>query len=116
MGIYFTIVLSFFTFILLLNTIIKDYFDKLTMFNGVELHWMPSKFITLYMFFGFIMLLFYKKVREYRKVIYMENHIKHIDYWKKALPSLGKDETEKYIMYKRYLKLKQIKNKSNKIF
>ena len=103
----------------LLNLSIKSYFDKLTNYNNIELHWMPFKFIVLYMFFGYILLFFHKRVKEYRKVIYMENYIRHMDFMYLTRSHYRQYDDvfeQKYINFKRYLKLKKIKNKSNRIF
>ena len=107
------------TLMLLINIFIKDFFDRLTRYDDYELHTMSSKFVTLYIFFGFIMLIFYKKVREYRKVYYMKNYIRQMEWMNLTglnVAISGDKYDKKYNNFKRYLKLKKVRNKSKRIF
>lgn len=99
----------------LINLIIKNKFDKLTKYNDVELHYMPSKFTILYMFFGFIMIFFHKKVKEYRKRHHMKNYIRQMEWLNLTGLNYGITDdryNQKYKDYKRYLKIKKLQKKS----
>jgi hypothetical protein len=103
-------ILLFFTLTLCLNAVLKNWFDKLTIYNGIEFHWMPTWFILTFMFFGFLMFPFYKMFREYRKVYYMENAVRQYE-WRKLAFGYDDDYNKKYLSFKRYLKLKKLKRK-----
>lgn len=90
--------------LMVFNTIIKKYFEKLTKYK-VDLHYMPNWFVISYIFFGFLMFAFYKRIKEYRKQYYMVTQIKYREWWK-----LSHDyDDEKYYNFKRYLKIKKVK-------
>jgi len=98
-----------------LNTLLKNRFDKLTIYNDVKFHFMPTWFLLSFMFFGFLMFPFYKRIREYRKVLYMENVIRQFE-WNSFIyekHGFGQDNEKynQYLNYKRYLKLKKLKRK-----
>lgn len=104
------IIISIMYSTLIINICIKKYFDKLTSYNGIKMHNMSLNFIILFIFFGYIMIFFYKRIREYRKIEYMKNYIKQWDWFKVIKNTLDYDITdEKYITYKRYLKIKKLK-------
>jgi hypothetical protein len=84
----------------------KKYFEKLTKYK-VDLHYMPNWFVISYIFFGFLMFVFYKRIKEYRKQYYMVNQIKYIE-WYKLYHDYDYDD-EKYYNFKRYLKIKKVK-------
>jgi len=91
---------------LILNTILKRYFEKLTKYQ-VELHYMPTWFTILYLFFGFLMFPFYKRIKEYRKQYYMVSQIRQSEWWSSRLSTY--EYNEKHDNFKRYLKIKKLK-------
>jgi len=110
-------ILLFLTIIISLNAILKNWFDRLTMCGNTEFHWMPTWFIITFIFVGFFMFLFYKRIREYRKVHYMNNVIRQYEWMQLSFKkydfkiNVKDDDYYKYINYKRYLKLKKLKRK-----
>jgi len=95
--------------LMVFNTIIKKYFEKLTKYK-VDLHYMPNWFVISYIFFGFLMFAFYKRIKEYRKQYYMVTQIKYREWWKLSHDyDDEEDGDEKYYNFKRYLKIKKVK-------
>ena len=95
--------------LLMINLIIKKYFEKKTKYI-VELHYMPNWFTISYVFFGFLMLPFHKRIKEYRKQYYMITQIRHREWWKLSRGHDYEDEGDKkYDIFKRYLKIKKLK-------
>lgn len=106
-------------FFMILNIAIEPFFNRLTEYKSKDkLHIQNTKFILYYMFFGVFMLIFYKKVREYKKQKYILNDIRFYEYIIKPhddYSDKNNKQSKEYIKYmnnKRYLKLKKIQKKS----
>ena len=94
--------------LMVFNTIMKKYFEKLTKYK-VDLHYMPNWFIITYIFIGFLMFVFYKRIKEYRKQYYIVIQIRSREWWKLSHDYEDEDENQKYNIFKRYLKIKKLK-------
>jgi hypothetical protein len=110
------------TLLISTNGLIIGWFDKKTMYNGVELHYYSGWLVLLCVFFCVLMIPFIKIMREYRKNIYIKNSIRRYEFWNNELTKyggrtngiIGDWEYDKYINNKRYLKLKELQKKSKK--
>lgn len=70
----------------------------------------PTWIFILFIFFGFLMFLFYKKIRQYRKEYDVEQEILEYDsWWGNICPPLRPKED--YLEKKRWLKLQKIQKK-----
>ena len=112
----FSIVIMVLVVTMLLGTAFRHLFDKLTMTNNWDISTQPGWFVALYIFFSPIMFLFYKPIREFRKIRYIKYKIYHYEYWSLVQGSYEKDDKYyDYIKYKRYLKLKTLQRKSKRL-
>jgi hypothetical protein len=118
------LILLIITLIISSNGFLIGYFDKITMYKGVEMHYYPGWLVILCICFCIFLFPFYKLVGEYRKVLYMKSKIKNYEYWNMihneadsqwgngSMGTASNEDYESYVNYKRYLKLKEIKRKS----
>jgi len=108
------LIISIINILLLSNSLLENKFDKLTAFKDDKFPLTSIKFKLLYVFFGVFMFPFYKRIKEYRKIKYMEKELKYYDQWQKIIKEnnyTGEHDFSVYINYKRYLQLKKIKSK-----
>lgn len=68
-------------FVLVINSGVKYPLDKLTMYKKSDITEQSSWFVVLFVFFGFIMLLFINPIRQYRKEYYIQNEIRMYEFW-----------------------------------
>jgi uncharacterized membrane protein len=110
------------TLVISANGLLIGWFDKKTMYNGVELHYYSDWLVLSCVCFCVLMIPFIKPLREYRKDTYIKNSIRRYEFWDNALSKYGGKnpswEHDKYINQKRYLKLKELqkKYKRNKLW
>jgi hypothetical protein len=103
--------------LLIINAALQDLFDKLTVYKNDKYAWVSFTFSIFYMFFGVFMLLFHKRLKEYRKIKYIEKEIKYYEDWEQMLKdnNLYNNKTKgdyiQYLNFKRYLKLRKLKKK-----
>ena len=110
------------TLVISTNGFIIGWFDKKTMYDGVELHYYSGWLVMSCVCFCVFMIPFMKLIREYRKNIYIENCIRRYEFWHNAVSkyggknyrTVGDWEYDKYINHKRYLKLKTLQKKTKK--
>jgi glucan phosphoethanolaminetransferase (alkaline phosphatase superfamily) len=105
------------------NGSLKVSFDRKTMYRDQSLADMSGWFILLFVCFGFLMFLFTKQVREYRKNYFIKSKIKRYEEWLNItgvyVESFGEIKNitpEQYFDYKRYLKLQRIIKKTKRWF
>ena len=77
----FIFIISIITSLLLINSALQDKFDELTAYKDDKWAWASFKFMIVFMFFGIFMFLFHKKVKEFRKIRYIEKEIKYFEQW-----------------------------------
>lgn len=106
------IVFSIILNIMLLNLFIGSYIhrkEKMSVYNC------PKWFAYMYTTLGCLTLLFKKRFHEYKKYYYIKNKV--IEYETMILASsetlISEDKTIKYHNYKRYLKIRDIKNRQH---
>lgn len=112
------------SWLMIINVAFKVKFDKLTMTKGWEIHTQPGWFVVMYILFGIFMFIFYKPIREFRKIHYMKCKVRHYEFWVLIHGIPYRDEftnfTDKddsyyeYIKYKRYLLIKELSRKSKR--
>ena len=120
-------ILLFLLVIMTINSGVKYPLEKLTMYKKSDLSDQSSWFVILFAFFGVFMLLFVKRIRQYRKEYYIKGKIHMYEFYvlKYNMPPpditelpLSPEANDKlwedYINNKRYLKLKTIQRKTQR--
>lgn len=118
-GIQWTIIIL--TIVISTNGFIIDWFNKITRYNDVDLHYYSGWFVLSCIIFCVFMIPFYKPIREYRKIYFIKKSVRRYEYWETSLSEfgeirrrLGDSQYERYIEQKRYLKLKELRKKTKK--
>jgi hypothetical protein len=124
-----TRIIAFIFILLSINGGLVHIFDKHTKYKNSEITDQSLWFIILFAFFGIIMILFSKQIKQIRKEIYIKNKIKDFEFWNIKygihppkdndiyVPYIyenNKLEYDDYFNNKRYIKLKKIQRKSQK--
>lgn len=109
-----------FTTLITINALLRNVIEDKVNYDGVDLSFYGWKHIMLFMFFGFLFLLFPKKVKRYRKKYFIKNTIKNTKWYLKAFPD-NDYYTNKLKEYNKYMRIEKIekinrKIKWNKIF
>ncbi|MFW5847897.1 MAG: hypothetical protein ACOCVF_03175 [bacterium] len=111
-----TIGLIFFGLLFINSNLLKIFLDKSTSYNNSLIHNEKGFVFLLFIFFGFTLLPFTKKVKYFRKISYIKRQIKYAESFNYT-PLLGKDilTKEEVKNHKRYIKLQLLKsNKFNR--
>ena len=120
----FPIVILVLVISMVLGVVLRHLFDKLTMAKDWDISTQPGWFVALYILFSPIMFLFYKPIREFRKIHYMKRKVHHYEFWLLAhnVTNIGDIISDRkdnkyydYIKYKRYLVLKGLRRKSKRL-
>ena len=114
----FSIVIMVLVVSMLLGTILRHLFDKLTMAKDWDISTQPSWFVVMYILFSPIMFLLYKPIREFRKIHYMKCKVRHYEFWTlthEFTDYKKEKQYSDYLNYKRYLVLKELQKKSKRL-
>lgn len=101
------------TILILLNLTLRRLFDKKTSYKKRELHNENDWLIWSFIFFGFLMFFFTKRIKQYRKDDYLKDRLRTIKSHRLIMTNY---QTDEYINLNRYFKLKKLMKKTNILY
>lgn len=114
---YILVGMFFMTLLISINRFLMDKIEEKTSYKDKDYFNYSVTFILTYILFGFLFLIFHRKVKEYRKDKYI---LKELRFLKiqinmfKEYPDIVKDDIKEYNNLLRYIRLKKVQKKIRK--